>query len=495
MAVFNVLNSVSDYFEAGPEKLAEFNAEEFCSNILKSSKICIFALEENCASQQAILTLRLSGVTKFSRAIYDKNCDEELQDCPTDSEDNGLSCQIVDFSKFPKTHANFPNKLLHFSGRKAFPLIFIKGDCIGGNDELRDLLTKDLLQEYYKEHDYDLVVIGGGSGGLAASKRAAIKGKKVAVLDFVKPTPIGTTWGLGGTCVNVGCIPKKLMHQAAILGKSLEDAKKFGWQVADGAKNDWKTMVTNIKNHILSLNYGAKVELRQKSCTYINGYGSFVDSHTVKAIQKDGKEVILTSDRFLIATGLRPKYLDISGAKEYCITSDDLFTLKYPPGKTLLVGASYVSLECGGFLKGVGFDVTVMVRSILLRGFDQDMAERIGKHMEDHEIKLIRQAIPTKIEKIEEGTPGLYCVTYTQTTPEGEEEYCADFNTIVLAIGREAVTDDLNLDGVNDLRVIGIHYLGPNAGEVTQGFGLALKLKAKMSDLTSLVGIHPTTAE
>ena len=88
-------------------------------------------------------------------------------------------------------------------------------------------------------YDYDIIVIGGGSGGLAASKEAAKHGLKVAVYDFVKPTPIGTTWGLGGTCVNVGCIPKKLMHQAAILGENMHDAKEFGWQIPEG--KDYKT--------------------------------------------------------------------------------------------------------------------------------------------------------------------------------------------------------------------------------------------------------------
>eukprot|EP01051_Picozoa_sp_SAG22_P038609 SAG22_NODE_19894_length_270_cov_1.514620_1_plen_90_part_11 len=79
--------------------------------------------------------------------------------------------------------------------------------------------------------EYDLIVIGGGSGGLAASKQAAELGKKVAVFDFVKPSSGGSTWGLGGTCVNVGCIPKKLMHTAGLLGGSIEDAKAFGWGV------------------------------------------------------------------------------------------------------------------------------------------------------------------------------------------------------------------------------------------------------------------------
>uniref|UniRef100_A0A8B9HL24 FAD/NAD(P)-binding domain-containing protein n=1 Tax=Astyanax mexicanus TaxID=7994 RepID=A0A8B9HL24_ASTMX len=87
--------------------------------------------------------------------------------------------------------------------------------------------------------DYDLLVIGGGSGGLACSKEAAQLGQKVAVLDYVEPSVRGTKWGLGGTCVNVGCIPKKLMHQAALLGSAVKDAQKYGWQIPQPVSHDW----------------------------------------------------------------------------------------------------------------------------------------------------------------------------------------------------------------------------------------------------------------
>ena len=97
--------------------------------------------------------------------------------------------------------------------------------------------------------------------------------------------------------------------------------------------------------------------------------------------------------------GGRPSYPNIPGDKEFGITSDDLFSLKKAPGKTLVVGASYVALECAGFLRGLGYDTTVMVRSILLRGFDQDMANRIGTHMENHGTRFVREAVPTKLEK------------------------------------------------------------------------------------------------
>ncbi|CAI5448836.1 unnamed protein product [Caenorhabditis angaria] len=505
----------------------------------------------------------------------------------------------------------------------SWPMIYVKGDAVGGIIDLKMLSESNRLSEWLKDHQYDLIVIGGGSGGLAAAKEAARLGKKVACLDFVKPSPPGTTWGLGGTCVNVGCIPKKLMHQASLLGHSIHDAKKFGWKLPEGEiKHNWGHLRDSVQDHISSLNWGYRVQLREKTVTYINSYGEFTGPFEISATNKKKKVEKLTADRFLISTGLRPKYPEIPGAKEYTITSDDLFQLTYPPGKTLTVGASYVSLECAGFLHGLGFDVTVMVRSILLRGFDQDMAERIRKHMVSYGMKF-ENGVPSKIEQIEEKTDekaGRYMVYWEKKLEDGsvvtaQEEY----NTILMAIGREAMTDDVGLDlagvkrarskkvlgkreqstvpyiyaigdvlegtpeltpvaiqagrvlmrrlieGANELteydqipttvftpleygccglseedaiakhgkdniiiyhnvfnpleytipermdkdhcyvkliclrheeeKVIGFHILTPNAGEVTQGFGIALKLSATKADFDRLIGIHPTVAE
>ncbi|EGT44680.1 hypothetical protein CAEBREN_14471 [Caenorhabditis brenneri] len=512
----------------------------------------------------------------------------------------------------------------HLTLHNSWPLIYIKGNAVGGLKELQTL-KQDYLKEWLRDHTYDLIVIGGGSGGLAAAKEAARLGKKVACLDFVKPSPIGTTWGLGGTCVNVGCIPKKLMHQASLLGHSIHDAQKFGWKLPEGkVEHKWGHLRDSVQDHIASLNWGYRVQLREKTVTYINSYGEFTGPFEISATNKKKKVEKITADRFLIATGLRPKYPDIPGVKEYTITSDDLFQLPYPPGKTLCVGASYVSLECAGFLHGMGFDVTVIVRSILLRGFDQDMAERIRKHMIAYGMKF-EAGVPTRIEQIEEKTdekPGKYRVYWPKKNEEtGEmQDVSEEYNTILMAIGREAVTDDVGLttigveraknkkvigrreqsttipwvyaigdvlegtpeltpvaiqagrvlmrrifDGANELteydqipttvftpleygccglseedafmkygkdniiiyhnvfnpleytisermdkdhcylkliclrneeeKVVGFHILTPNAGEITQGFGIALKLAAKKADFDRLIGIHPTVAE
>ncbi|XP_015177606.1 PREDICTED: thioredoxin reductase 2, mitochondrial isoform X1 [Polistes dominula] len=462
---------------------------------------------------------------------------------------------------------------------------------------------------------YDLLVIGGGSGGLAAAKEAVGLGAKVAVLDFVTPSPKGTTWGLGGTCVNVGCIPKKLMHQAALLGEAVREAKSFGWQLPDvnTITNDWETLKTAVQNHVKSVNWVTRVELRTKMVNYVNALGYFKDPHTVVGVMKNGEEKIITADKILIAVGGRPKYPDIPGALEYGISSDDIFSLEKSPGKTLVVGAGYIGLECAGFLNGLGFDATVMVRSIVLRGFDQQMANMVAEELESRGVHFIYQAKPKKVEKQADGR---LLVDWVDKDGNVHQDV---YDTVLFAIGRQALTkqlkpenagleivpdngkidaqneqtnvpniyavgdvlhkkpeltpvaihagkmlakrlfansqdkmdytnvattvftpleygcvglseeDAISLHGADEIeiyhayykpteffvpqkdvsrcyvkvvalrngdqRVLGMHFLGPNAGEVIQGFAAAVKSKLTFPILKSTVGIHPTSAE
>ncbi|XP_037086398.1 thioredoxin reductase 1, cytoplasmic-like isoform X2 [Pollicipes pollicipes] len=517
--------------------------------------------------------------------------------------------------------AAIQDALLERTAQKTVPNVFVNGQHLGGCDTTLQAHADGRLRAMLNggggdaQYDYDLVVIGGGSGGLACSKEAAKLGARVAVCDFVKPSPQGTTWGLGGTCVNVGCIPKKLMHQAALLGEAVDDAAKFGWSV-EKQNHSWEKMVQAVQNHIGSLNWGYKVQLRERRVAYLNAYAEFEDEHTLKTTDKKGKEKRITTRSVVLATGGRPRLPDIPGALEYGISSDDVFSLPSSPGRTLIVGASYIALECAGFLRGLGLDVTVMVRSILLRGFDQQMADLVGEHMEKRGVKFIRQCVPTKVELLEEGPPRKLKVTAQQ----GDQTVEGEYNTVLFAIGRYACTQNIGLEkvkvelspkdgkvvctnaeqssvphiyaigdvvsgrpeltpvaiqagrllarriineasiltdydnvpttvftpmeygciglseedavsrfGADDIevyhqyftalehtvaerddngcygklvcrisqeyKVVGFHVVGPNAGEITQGYAVAMRLGARKWDFDATIGIHPTVSE
>lgn len=520
-----------------------------------------------------------------------------------------------------KNGAEYQAMLKDITGRTSVPLVFFRGDFLGGCDDVMAIDDETIVRKANEmKYDYDMVVIGGGSGGLALAKQAAKSGAKVALLDFVVPSPKGTVWGLGGTCVNVGCIPKKLMHQAALLNHHLDDAESFGWGLKK-EEHDWQKMVEGIQDHIHSLNFGYRSALMTASVKYLNALGEIIDPHTVKTTNKQGIVKNITANTIVIATGERPRYSPIPGAKEYGITSDDLFSMDRSPGKTLCIGASYVSLECAGFLKSIGYDVTVMVRSIYLRGFDQQMAEMVSDYMGKYGVKFVRPCVPTSIKCLEEGDAEtnnlpVYEVEakYNDGTP-----FKDTFNTVIFAVGRDPCTTNIGVNNVDvkldtnkriivdgeertnvpniyaigdvnnvgfqltplaieagknlarriynaddvltdynnvpttvftpleygsigfseevaiemfgdkaievyhshfqplewtiphrqdnvcyakliinkidDNRVVGFHIFGPNAGEITQGYAVAMRMGARKEDFDRTIGIHPTCSE
>merc|ERR1719248_360302 len=190
------------------------------------------------------------------------------------------------------------------------------------------------------------------------------------------------------------------MHQASLLGEGMKDAVEYGWDVPEGIKHNWEKMVGNVQAHVKSLNFGYRAELMSNNVKYYNAYATFIDPQTVEAVDKKGKKTSITADAFVIVVGGRPKYPEIPGAKEHCLTSDDIFAMKTPPGKTLVIGASYVALECAGFVQGVGYDTTVMMRSIPLRGFDQQMAMQVKNYMAEHGITFLEKCVPTAVELV-----------------------------------------------------------------------------------------------
>ena len=463
------------------------------------------------------------------------------------------------------------------------------------------------------EYDFDLFVIGGGSGGLAAAKAASNLGGRVGLADFVQPSPAGTSYGLGGTCVNVGCIPKKLLHIAANRCEVLREANEYGFPNLPHPEVNWNQLIQAINMYIRKLNWNYRTELRSAKVKYFNMFATFADAHTLELRNKAGEVQKVTSKYILIACGGRPSLGGYPGAEEWCISSDDIFWRQKAPGKTLVVGASYIALECAGFLAGLGFDTTVMVRSILLRGFDQDIADKIGNAIERRGVKLEKGLVPSRFEKAADGAKTRVFIN----TDQGEQIF-GDYDTVLMAVGRNGYANKLNLeaagveykksngkifasnddktsvenifaigdvvDGRMELtppaifagkllaerlfaytsqemdykniattvftpveygcvglsedqakidvpyhtvyhkyfqplddallhdkpsdecyikvitepkegKVVGIHYLGPHAGEVIQGLAVAMRAGCTKDDLDNTVGIHPTNAE
>merc|ERR1719261_32888 len=208
----------------------------------------------------------------------------------------------------------------------------------------------------------------------------------------------------------------------------------MGWDTK--SSHSWSTMVTGVDTYIKGLNWGAKTDLREKKIKYYNSFATFVDKNTLKLTDKKGKEEQVTAKHILIACGGRPNLGGYPGAEECCISSDDIFWKTSPPGKTLVVGASYIALETAGFIAGFGFDTTVMVRSILLRGFDQESATRIGDYMESKGCKFVRETVPSKFEKTSDGKTKVFV---------GDKEF-GIYDTVFIAIGRTGCAGWLNME-------------------------------------------------
>jgi pyruvate/2-oxoglutarate dehydrogenase complex dihydrolipoamide dehydrogenase (E3) component len=270
---------------------------------------------------------------------------------------------------------------------------------------------------------------------------------RLAILYFVASSEHSPLPFLSFTTLALGCIPKKLFHAGALFRESIQlDSTGFG--VALGESKDdtieaptsvvkWEVIRENIQNYIRGLNFKYRVRLREKEVTYLNKLATFVDKNTIHATDKRGNVQTITAARFLIAVGGRPAPLDCIGC-ELAISSDDVFSLEKNPGKTLCIGASYISLECAGFLKTLGCDVTIAVRSILLRGFDRECADRIDEYMVEHGIVFKRAVTPVKLEKLESGQ---IQVSFSDGSVDA-------YDTVLTAIGRLADTDKLGLDNL-----------------------------------------------
>ena len=438
------------------------------------------------------------------------------------------------------------------------------------------------------EYDFDLFAIGGGSGGVRATRASARYGARAALAE---------EGALGGTCVNVGCIPKKLLVYASHFREDFADARGFGWTPGE-ASFDWGTLIANKDREIQRLNQVYANLLDQAGVARIEGHATLVDSHTVQVGERR-----FTARHIVIATGSWPEQPAIPGI-EHAITSNEAFHLKELPRRTLIVGGGYIAVEFAGILHGLGSHVTQLYRGpLFLRGFDRDLREALAEEMRAKGVDLRFQA---NVARIERRGDALEATLEDGSTLEADRIlFATGRRPLTAGLGLEAlgialgsrgqipvdamsrtrvpsvyaigdVTDRINLTPValaeaealartlfggapaapdhgcvpacvfsqpalgavglteeearkkygaidvyrsrfrplkNTLsgnperallklvvdrgtqRLLGVHILGPDAGEILQGFAVALKMKATKADLDATVGIHPTAAE
>eukprot|EP01083_Nonionella_stella_P084213 233075_1 len=297
---------------------------------------------------------------------------------------------------------------------------------------------------------YDLAVIGGGSGGMACAKEAARNGARVVLFDYVMPSATrGSKWGLGGTCVNVGCVPKKMMHYAGLLGSGFEDARNYGWDLPASPTHNWSKLVETVQNQIKQLNFSYRSGLMNADVKYINAKAHFTDPNTVEYTDRTGERKSLSADKFVLAVGGRPDIpSDVTRARKFAITSDDIFSLKKAPGRTLIVGGSYIALETASFLRSLGYPVTVAVRSILLRGYDRQCAEKVGALMAAQGVRFLNRFTPHAFTQLDRGSLEVKLKRY-QSGENSEDSQdltiFEEFDTVMFATGRNPDTAYLNL--------------------------------------------------
>lgn len=439
------------------------------------------------------------------------------------------------------------------------------------------------------DFDFDLFVIGAGSGGVRAARMAAAKGVKVAITEDLY---------LGGTCVNVGCVPKKLFVYSSHYSEDFKEAAGFGWNVS-ASTFDWPTLRDNKNKEIERLNAIYQNMLVNAGCTLLQGRGVMIDKHTVEVAG-----VRYSAQRIIVATGGWPFVPDFPG-NEHVISSNEVFYLDKFPKRAVVVGGGYIAVEFAGIFAGLGAKTDLIYRGdLFLRGFDQEVREFVATEVSKKHVKLnfncdiatiekqpddsllittkegktivadcvmyatgrvpkvidigleklgIKQAKNGSIivnENFQTSVPSVYAlgdvIDRVQLTPvalaEGmalvnhlysEGSASVDYDLIATAVfcqpnigtvglseeqAREQYSDidvyvsdframkhtmsgsdertlmKLIVDRATD-KVIGVHMVGPDSGEIIQGIAIALKAGATKAVFDSTIGIHPTAAE
>jgi glutathione reductase (NADPH) len=269
--------------------------------------------------------------------------------------------------------------------------------------------------------EYDYIAIGGGSGGLATAQRAAEYGARALIIERGR---------LGGTCVNVGCVPKKLMWTAASIAHTAEDAAGYGFDISVHG-HDWPRLKAARDAYVAKLNGIYASNLERRHVDWIHGAARFVDAHTVEV---NGQRY--TAAHITIAVGGNPSLPDLPGI-ERAITSDGFFALPERPERVAIVGSGYIAVELAGVFAGLGSKVDQFIRQDgVLRQFDSMLGEALAREMAAEGISLHTKAVPKAIE----ADADAHRLVLSDGAVHGP------YDAIVFAIGRDPATHDLGLD-------------------------------------------------
>lgn len=316
---------------------------------------------------------------------------------------------------------------------------------------------------------FDLIVLGAGSGGLAAAKRAASYGARVAIVEGDR---------VGGTCVIRGCVPKKLLVYGSAYSHLLADAASYGWDVGN-VRLDASRLLANVRAEVDRLNTLHIGFLEKAGVELVRGWGRFSSANTVTVSAPDGSERELHGDRILIAVGGRPHRPEIPGA-ELGWLSDDMFELETLPDAMVVVGAGFIACEFACILNGLGVQVTQLVRGDhLLRGFDREASEAVRAGMEAEGIEIRFAHSPAAITG--QCAPGELSVT----TQSGESIACGG---VLLATGRRPFLQGLNLEAAG-VAVEG-HRIPVDADQRTNVPGIYA-----VGDVTDRINLTPVAVD
>jgi len=309
------------------------------------------------------------------------------------------------------------------------------------------------------DYDFDLFVIGGGSGGVRAGRMAAALGKRVAVAEERY---------MGGTCVNVGCVPKKLFSYAAHYAEEFEDAAGFGWNVGPRTF-DWATLVANKNKEIERLNGIYQRLLDNAGATVFHGHASLVDAHTVEV-----GDTQYSAERILVATGGWPFVPEFPGS-EHAISSNEVFFLERLPERVLVVGGGYIAVEFAGIFNGLGCATTQAYRGpLFLRGFDDDARAFLADEMRKKGVDL---RFDCDVASIEQRGDAFHVTFQSGAT--------LDCDLVMYATGRKPLVDGLGLEA------LGIETNWAGAIVVDDNYRTNLDSVYAIGDVTDRVNLTP----